>query len=123
MTEVLILLAIGVFAGAYSGLLGIGGGLIIVPALVLLLKMSQHSAQGTSLAVMIPPLTLLSTYVYYKAGHVDIKAAAWICAGFFLGGYFGGKLAVMIPALILKRMFAIFLIIVAVNMFFSKKPG
>ena len=123
MTEVLILLAIGVFAGVYSGVLGIGGGLVIVPALVMFMNMSQKMAQGTSLAVMIPPLTLLSTYIYYKAGHVDLKAAIWICLGFFLGGYFGGRLAVMIPELILRRMFAIFLVIVALNMFFTKKPG
>jgi uncharacterized membrane protein YfcA len=64
----------------------------------------------------------LSTYVYYKNGHVDLRGAVWICFGFFLGGYFGGRLAVLIPELILKRMFAIFLILVAVNMFFSKKP-
>jgi len=121
MTEIMILLAIGLFAGTYSGVLGIGGGLVIVPALVYFLKMSQHDAQGTSLAVMLPPITLMSCYVYYKAGHVDLKVAAWLCVGFFVGGYLGGKLAVMIPPLMLKRVFAIFLILIAINMFFAKK--
>ena len=119
--KLLILAIIGAFAGAFSGVLGIGGGLIMVPALIYFMDMSQHQAQGTTLAVMLPPITLLSAYVYYKAGHIDIKVATILCIGFFLGSYFGGKLAVMLPAIALKRIFAIFLLITAVNMLLTKK--
>ena len=120
IVELIILLAIGIFAGAYSGVLGIGGGLIMVPALVYFLKMSQHAAQGTSLAVMLPPITLMSCWVYYKAGHIDIKVATFVCIGFFVGSYFGGKLAVVLPSVVLKKSFAIFLMCIALHMFFKK---
>jgi hypothetical protein len=119
MIETIVLLLIGLFAGAYSGVLGIGGGLVIIPALVYFMKMSQHMAQGTSLAVMLPPITLLSVYTYYKAGYVDMKASIFVCLGFFFGSYFGGKLAVMLPSNVLKKAFAIFLMAVAIHMFFK----
>jgi len=120
MVELLILIAIGLFAGAYSGVLGIGGGLVMVPALVYFLKMSQQAAQGTSLAVMLPPITLMSCLVYYKAGYIDIKVVTWVCIGFFIGSYFGGKLAVILPTVILKKSFAIFLICIAIHMLIKK---
>jgi hypothetical protein len=120
MIELIILLAIGLLAGAYSGILGIGGGLIIVPALVYFLKMSQHTAQGSSLAIMLPPITLLSVWAYHEKGFVDWKVTLFVCIGFFFGSYFGGKLAVILPAMILRKSFAIFLMFVAVNMFFKK---
>ena len=116
MIEIIILIMVGLFSGVLSGTLGIGGGLVIVPALVYFLKMSQQSAQGTTLALMLPPITLMSTYVYWKAGHVDLKVTLFLCIGFFVGGYFGGKVAVMLPALVLKKCFAVFLIGIAVHM-------
>lgn len=121
MLEIVILLIIGLFSGALSGVLGIGGGLVIVPALIYFLKMTQHQAQGTTLALMLPPITLLSTYAYYKAGHIDFKVTIFVCLGFFVGGLFGGKLAVLLPTFILKKAFAILLIGVAINMLLSKK--
>lgn len=121
MIEIIILLAIGLFSGTLSGVLGIGGGLVIVPALVYFLRMSQHAAQGTTLALMLPPITLLSTYAYYKAGHLDLKVIIFVCLGFFIGGYFGGKIAVALPSFVLKKAFAILLMGIAINMFFAKK--
>ena len=119
---ILALIGIGLFAGIGSGILGIGGGLIIVPCLVYFMKMTQHQAQGTTLALMLPPITLMSTYVYWKAGHVNLKVTLFVCIGFFIGSYFGGKVAVALSSLALKRAFAIFLIGVSVHMLFSKKP-
>jgi uncharacterized membrane protein YfcA len=121
MSEILILLGVGLLAGVFSGVLGLGGGIIVVPALVYFLKMNQHLAQGTTLALLLPPITLLSTYVYWKQGYVDIRVTIFLCIGFFLGGYFGGKIAVMLPSLMLKKGFAIFLMCVAIHMFLSKK--
>ena len=121
MYEIIILVTVGLFAGIFSGVLGIGGGLIIVPALVYILKMSQHAAQGTTLALMLPPITAMSVYVYWKAGHVDWKITLFVCIGFFIGSFFGGKIAVMLSSLVLRRAFAVFLIGIALNMFFSKK--
>ena len=119
--KTIIIALLGAFAGAFSGILGIGGGLIMVPALVYLMNMTQHQAQGTTLAVMLPPITLLSAYVYYKAGHIDIKIATILCIGFFLGSYFGGKIAVILPGIVLKRIFGVFLLITAINMLLAKR--
>lgn len=119
-TNVLGLLFIGLLAGSASGLIGIGGGVIMVPALVMLLGFTQHQAQGTSLAVMIPPVGLLAAMHYYKEGHFDIRFAAIVAAGFFIGGFFGGKFAVDLPEDTLRRIFAIVLMIIAARMFFSK---
>ena len=120
MTEIIILITIGLASGIFSGVLGIGGGLIIIPSLVYFLKLSQHQAQGTTLALMLPPITLMSTYIYYKAGHVNLKVTLFVCIGFFIGGYFGGKIAVLLTSEILKKVFAIFLIGVALHMLFGK---
>ena len=118
MTFILIL--IGLFAGALSGLLGIGGGLVIVPALVYIAKMTQHQAQGTTLALMLPPITLLSVYAYHKAGNINWTITLFVCIGFFVGSYFGGDLANRLPEAALRKMFAIFLMVAAVHMFFKK---
>ena len=118
--EIFILLVIGLFAGTFSGVLGIGGGIIIVPALVYILKMSQHSAQGTTLALMLPPITLMSTYVYWKAGYVDIKITLLVCIGFFVGSFFGGKIAVYLSSIVLNKVFAVFLILLGLHMLLKK---
>jgi uncharacterized membrane protein YfcA len=89
MTSVLLYLLLGLIAGITSGLIGVGGGIIIVPALVFLFGFSQHEAQGTTLALLVPPIGLLAAWTYYQNGYVDLKVAGYICAGFFLGGLFG----------------------------------
>jgi len=119
MLQYTILVVIGLVAGTFSGVLGIGGGLIMVPAMVYILKMSQHSAQGTSLAVMLPPITLMSCYVYYREGYLDLWVVTFVCIGFFIGNYFGGKIAVATSAEILRKSFAVFMMIMAINMYFK----
>ena len=119
METLLILLVIGLVAGTLSGIVGIGGGAIIIPALMFLLHFSQKSAQGTTLALMVPPIGLLAAWSYYKEGYVDIRAAAIICLGFIIGSFFGAKLSIGISPETLKRIFSVILIIIAVKMLFS----
>ncbi|PKP52414.1 MAG: permease [Bacteroidetes bacterium HGW-Bacteroidetes-1] len=119
-TTFIILVLIGLFAGVFSGLIGLGGGLIIIPALIYLLHMDQYTAQGTSLAIMLPPIGLMAAYNYYKVGALNLKYALIIAAAFFIGGYFGSKYAVTIPVDILRKIFAITLLIVAFRMLWSK---
>src|SRR3972149_1772506 len=92
MNSILFIILGGV-AGMASGFMGIGGGLIMVPALVLFFSFNQHLAQGTSLAVMIPPIGLLAAYRYSQGGHVDLMAALWICLGFLVAGWGGAQVA------------------------------
>lgn len=114
------LLAIGIAAGYFSGLVGIGGGVIIVPALVLLFGFSQYAAQGTTLAMLVPPIGIFAVYKYYQNGYVDIKTAAIICIGFMLGSYLGGSIAVNLPQGILRKTFSVLLIVLGIKMFLSK---
>ena len=116
--QIVVFVLLGITAGIFSGVLGIGGGIIIVPALVLLFSMSQHQAQGTTLALMVPPIGLLAAIVYYKQGYVDVKAAAFICIGFFIGGLIGAKAAAHIDDVILSKIFAVVMVIAALKMFF-----
>jgi uncharacterized membrane protein YfcA len=116
----LLLLSIGLVAGILSGLLGIGGGVIMVPALIFLLGFSQHSAQGTTLAMMVPPIGLLAAWTYYSKGYVDIKVAALMCAGFFVGGLLGAKFATAISDTILTRIFGVALLLISVKMILGK---
>ena len=121
ITTILALLVIGLAAGMLSSMVGIGGGTIIVPALVILLAMSQKMAQGTSLAMLLPPIGILAVMNYYKAGYVDFKIAAVLCVAFIAGSYFGSKLALNLEESTLKRIFGVFLMILAVKyLFFSK---
>jgi hypothetical protein len=120
MTTILILLAIGVFTGVMAGMLGIGGGLVVIPALVMVMGLSQQSAQGTSLAMMLPPIGILAAYNYYKAGHVDIKFALILAFAFIIGSYFGSRIAIRIPQEALKKIFGVFLLLVAIKMLFWK---
>jgi len=92
----------------------------MIPALVLILGMDQYSAQGTSLAIMLPPIGLLAAWNYYKAGALDLRYAMIIAGAFFIGGYFGSKFALGIPEVILRKVFAAILLVIAVKMFFSK---
>lgn len=118
---VIWLLFIGLAAGALGGVLGIGGGMIMIPALVLLLHLDPHTAVGTSLAVMLPPIGLAATYNYYKSGAVNMPYALTIAAAFMVGSYFSSKIALMLPEVWVRRIFSIFLVAIAVRMFFSKE--
>lgn len=111
---------LGGLAGMVSGLFGIGGAVIIVPALVLLFKYSQHQAQGTSLATLLLPIGLLAAWRYYSAGQVNIKAAAVMAGCFFFGGLLGAVLAEKVSGVWLQRAFGIFLMAIAVKMILAK---
>lgn len=114
------LLALGVFSGAFAGLVGVGGGIVIVPALVFLFGMPQHMAQGTSLALLLPPIGIIAAYTYWQKGHVDVRVALLIIAGFLVGSYFGSKYAVSVPRVVLQRIFGVFLLFVAGKMILAK---
>jgi uncharacterized membrane protein YfcA len=113
--QILVLVLIGLVTGGLSGLLGIGGGIIVIPSLVLLLKFSQKLAQGTSLAMLLPPIGLLAAYNYYKAGYVDVKAAIILIITFVIGSYISSYWAVNLPENVIKKIFAVFLIIYAIK--------
>ena len=116
----IILLLIGLIAGIISGLIGIGGAIIMIPALLYFLGMNQYEAQGTSLAVMLPPIGILAAYNYYQAGQINIKYALVIAIAFIIGGYFGSKLALNIPIGYVKRLFGIALLFISLHTIFSK---
>lgn len=117
MQSVLVLV-LGLAAGALSGVVGIGGGIFIVPGLIYLLGMSQHRAQGTSLGALLAPIGLLAFWEYWKSGNVDGKVAALIAVGFLIGGWFGGSFAQHMPEMLLRRSFAVMVIVVGVKMLF-----
>ncbi len=116
----ILLFLLGITAGSLSGLIGIGGGVIIVPALIFLFGLSQHQAQGTTLALLVPPIGILGAWVYYKQGYVDLRIAAVICIGFFLGSMFGAKLATSLSNILLQRIFGIALLLISLKMIFVK---
>ncbi len=120
MNEIILLIIIGIIAGVLAGLFGIGGGIVIIPALIYLFGMNQHQAQGTSIAFLLLPVGILAFMNYYKAGHINIKYAAILAATFVIGGYFGSKLAINISDINLKRFFAVFIILVGIRMLFTK---
>ncbi|MBK7713486.1 MAG: sulfite exporter TauE/SafE family protein [Bacteroidales bacterium] len=120
MSMLLLLLGIGIITGIMAGMLGIGGAIIMIPALVYFMGFSQQMAQGTSLAVMLPPIGILAAYNYYKAGHVDVKFALILAGAFLVGSYFGSKYALTLPQAALKKIFGILLMLVAVKMLFTK---
>ena len=120
MTTIIILILIGLVAGFFGGLVGLGGGIIMIPALVYFLHMSQHEAQGTSLAVMLPPVGIMAVFNYYKAGAVNLKFAMIIAALFVIGGYFGSLIAVRIDTNLLKKLFGAFIIIMGLKMLIGK---
>ncbi len=116
----LISLAIGIAIGAISGLIGLGGAVFLIPVLVYGYGMDQKSAQGTSIATLLLPIGALAFWKYYNAGHVDVKIAALMALGFFIGGYFGGSWAQVMPNFVLRRIFAVCLAGIAVKMFLQK---
>ena len=111
-----LLLAIGLGAGLAAGLFGVGGGLIIVPALLFLVKMKELEAIGTSLAALVPPVGLLGALEYYRTGSMNLRYAALIAAGLFVGAYFGAKIMIGLPPQLVKRLYGLLLLVVAVKM-------
>ncbi len=115
------LLIIGLVAGLLSSIVGIGGGIIIVPALVMIFAVSQKMAQGTSLAMLLPPIGFLAVINYYKSGYVDFRVAAVLVIAFIVGSFFGSKIALNLEEVTLKRIFGVILMAIAVKyLFFSK---
>ncbi len=117
---VLSLVLIGVLAGILSGLVGVGGGVIMVPLLVLLLGFNQHQAQGTSLAVLVVPVTAVAVYTYHKEGFIDWRYVGIIAMFFVIGGYFGSKIAVGLDQKMLKKVFGFILLLIAGKMLLGK---
>lgn len=120
MITIILLILVGLLSGVLSGLFGIGGGIIIVPALIYLCGFDQLKAQGTSLAILLPPVGLAAFIQYYKAGNVDIKAGVLICAFLVIGSYFGARLTHLLPVDVLKKSFAILMIAISLKMLFGK---
>lgn len=118
---IFLLMAIGLIAGILSGLVGVGGGIIIVPALMYLLGYSQHQSQGTSLGLLLLPIGIFAAFNYYRKGYVDIKAILIMAGTFAVGGLLGSKLSLSISDVLLKKIFAISLIIIATKMLFFDK--
>lgn len=120
INEIILLIVIGFVAGVVGGSLGLGGGIIIVPALVFILGFTQHHAQGTSLAVLLFPIGILGVINYAKNGYVNFKFAAILIVAFVLGSYLGSEISVHLPEKALKKIFAVFLLIISVKMFLDK---
>lgn len=116
---ILLLVLIGLFAGMMSGFIGIGGGVVMVPALVYLMGLSQHEAQGTSLILMLPPIGILAVMNYYKAGQLNIWYGVVIALAFVIGGYFGSKIALKMSPSKVKLIFGILMLYIAIKMIYS----
>jgi uncharacterized protein len=119
---ILIIILIGIAAGTLSGLVGVGGGIIIVPALVYFIGFSQKAAQGTSLGVLLLPVGILGVLQYYKQGHIDMKVVGYLSIGFIAGGLLGSKIAINLSQETSKKIFAILMIVIAIKMLFLDKP-
>jgi uncharacterized membrane protein YfcA len=114
--QLLVLLGIGLVAGVFAGMFGIGGGLVIVPALIFIVKVKELEAIGTSLAALIPPVGLLGAFEYYRNGYINIRYAALLAVGLFIGAYFGAKIVIGLPPHIIKRLYGTFLLVIAARM-------
>lgn len=124
LQTIVILILIGVAAGILGGMVGVGGGIIIVPALIFFLGFSQKMAQGTSLGILLLPIGILGVVQYYKQGYIDMKVVVIISLGFVIGSFFGSKIALSLPQETVKKIFAILMFVVAVKMmFFDKKES
>ena len=119
MTQILYIL-LGLVAGIFGGMFGIGGGAIIIPVLVFMFGLTQHQAQGTTLAILVPPIGLLAAMRYYQSGNVKLSIAAFVCIGFFVGGLIGANIVHNFPDVLLKKMFGVFFLLVSLQMIFSK---
>lgn len=121
VTAALAVLGLGFLAGILSGMFGIGGGLVIVPALVVLFALPLKTATGTSLFALMWPVGLLGVIAYYREGHMDVWRGAWIALGLFLGAYLGAKITLSMPASTMKRGYAIFLLVVGTYFLLTTK--
>ena len=113
-------ISLGLLAGIASGFLGIGGGTILIPVMVYIFGLTQHQAQGTTLALMVPPIGLLAAMRYYHSGNIKINMAIFICLGFFFGGWIGAHLVQNIPDITLKKIFGVYLFVIATRMILGK---
>jgi len=118
--QLLILIITGLLAGFVAGTFGVGGGIVMIPALVFVIGMSQHDAQGTTLATMLAPIGIFAVINYHKAGYVNWKFALILILTFLIGSYFGSKLAIQIQGRVLKQVFGVLMIFVALKMIFGK---
>jgi uncharacterized membrane protein YfcA len=118
--NIFLYLLLGLVTGILSGLFGIGGAIVIIPSLVLFFGLSQHMAQGTTLALMVPPIGLLAAWTYYKQGYVDFKIAGLICLGFFIGGLLGAQVVTHISESTLRKAFGFLLLLASLKMIFTK---
>lgn len=118
---ILLLVLVGLAAGALSGMVGVGGGIIIVPALVYILGFTQFQAQGTSLGLLLLPVGFLAVMNYYKQGYIDVKVVGVMCVAFVIGGWIGSKFVLSLPQETAKKIFAVILLLVAGKMLFIDK--
>ena len=117
----LIIVLVGLAAGMLSGLVGVGGGIIIVPALVFFIGFNQHQAQGTSLGILLLPAGIFAVMNYYKQGYIDLKVVFLLFIGFVIGGYLGSKISLTLSEAALKKIFAVLLVLIAGKMLFLDK--
>jgi len=120
ITTCIILIVIGLLAGILSGLVGVGGGILMIPLLIMFLGLTQHQAQGTALFAMLPPIGILAAMNYYKEGFVKWEYAAVIALTFVVGGYFGSKLSLSLPDQTVRKVFGVIMLIGAIKLIFSK---
>ena len=120
ITTCIILIVIGLLAGTLSGLVGVGGGILMIPLLIMFLGLTQHQAQGTALFAMLPPIGILAAMNYYKEGFVKWEYAAVMALTFVVGGYFGSKLSISLPDQTVRRVFGVIMLIGAIKLIFSK---
>ena len=120
ITTCIILIVIGLLSGILSGLVGVGGGILMIPLLIMFLGLTQHQAQGTALFAMLPPIGILAAMNYYKEGFVKWEYAAVIALTFVVGGYFGSKLAISLPDQTVRKIFGVIMLIGALKLIFSK---
>ena len=116
----ILYVGLGLVAGVLGGMFGIGGGSILIPAMVFFFGLTQHQAQGTTLAIMVPPIGILAAMRYYYSGNVKLGMAGFICAGFVVGGLIGAQLIQNVPDALLKKLFGVFLLIVSLRMILTK---
>jgi hypothetical protein len=120
IAHLLILIIVGILSGMLAGVFGVGGAIIVIPALVFILGFSQHDAQGTSLAFMLPPVGILATWNYWKEGHVNWKIALILSLTFVVGSWLGSQFSINMSDKLLRRLFGVLMILVAIKMIFSK---
>jgi uncharacterized protein len=121
MSTHLLLVAIGLFAGVCAGMFGIGGGIVIVPALIYLVKMQQVAAIGTSLASLVPAVGIFGAIEYYRNGFVNVKYAALIAMGLAMGAFFGARIMIGLPPGVSRKIYAVFMIVIGIQMLLEKR--